>query len=79
MGRTLLAYSIIIIPYNFTEATIRVQNLPWLFLLLALIGIPAARTRRQVVAADMDGPATLHIDEEWRRRRSREMVEGRVP
>jgi exopolysaccharide production protein ExoQ len=77
-GGLLLAYSVIIIPYNFTEATIRVQNLPWLFVLLALVGIPAVRARRQVVPADVNGLRTLSVDGGWSQRRSREMVEESI-
>lgn len=43
MGSLRLAYIVIAIPYNFTEAGFRMQNLPWIFLLLAIIGIPQAR------------------------------------
>ena len=77
-GGLLLAYSIIIIPYNFTEASIRIQNLPWLFLLLALVGIPATRTRTQVVAADVNGVRTRSVDGGWSQRTSRETVEESI-
>ena len=76
-GGLLLAYAIIVIPYNFTEAAIRVQNLPWLFLLFALIGIPAPRPRRQVVTA-AGRSAPLNTDEEWWGSDLRESVGERV-
>jgi exopolysaccharide production protein ExoQ len=40
-----LAYTVIILPYNYTEATLRMQNLPWLFLLVAAIGLPRLSTQ----------------------------------
>ena len=35
----LLAFLVISIPYNFTEATFRIQTLPWLLILLASVGV----------------------------------------
>lgn len=39
-----LACVVVAIPYNFTEATFRMQNLPWIFLLMAGMGVPEPRT-----------------------------------
>jgi exopolysaccharide production protein ExoQ len=33
----LLALSVVVVPYNFTEASLRLQNLPWVFLLVAAV------------------------------------------
>jgi O-antigen ligase len=73
-GGLLLAYVIIIIPYNFTEATIRVQNLPWLFLLLALIGIPVSRPQPKVPAGITDTPTTFNVHETWSQSEFRQPV-----
>lgn len=42
-----LALIVVIIPYNYTEAVFRMQNPPWVFLLLAIIGIPAVDRMRR--------------------------------
>lgn len=46
---------VISIPYNYTEATYRIQNLPLLFVFLAVLGIPASRSaafRRKAKSRD---------------------------
>lgn len=73
-GGLLLAYVIIIVPYNFTEATIRVQNLPWLFLLLALIGLPVSRPQPKIRAGAVDTPATLDVHGKWSQSEFRQSV-----
>ncbi|MBK9170107.1 MAG: O-antigen ligase family protein [Bryobacterales bacterium] len=49
-GGLMVAYTVVAIPYNFTEATFRVQNIPWLFLLLASVSLVGARKRMRTAA-----------------------------
>jgi O-antigen ligase len=46
-----LACLVVAIPYNFTEASFRMQNLPWVFLLMAGMGVAQHRTELTADAA----------------------------
>jgi O-antigen ligase len=54
-----LAYIIIAIPYNFTEAAFRMQNLPWIFLLLGVIGIQS-RGKQKLYGDDFKASRRRH-------------------
>lgn len=42
-GGLVLACIVVAVPYNFTEATFRMQNLPWIFLLLTVSAAPVLK------------------------------------
>jgi len=74
-GALLLAYIVITIPYNFTEATFRTQNLTWLFLLLAVSGIPMTRSARKTDPSAESVPDAVGVDDHWQERLLRQPLE----
>mgnify|MGYP005838870173 CR=1 FL=1 len=48
-----LAFIVATIPYNFTEAAYRLQNVPWVFSLLAVVGLPLIEAGKQVASVRM--------------------------
>jgi O-antigen ligase len=60
-----LAYFVVAIIYNFTEASFRMGSVVWIFLLLAIIGIPKSRTPR-TAAIQVQSAKTIHTrDTRW--------------
>jgi O-antigen ligase len=49
-GSLLLTYTVIAIPYNFTEAAFKIHTLPWMFLVLAVTGSCAAAAAHSPVS-----------------------------
>lgn len=61
----MLACIVVAVPYNFTEATFRMQNLPWIFLLLAVIAAFALKECGAAMTPHGEGRITALDRDGW--------------
>ena len=65
-GAFRLAFFVLALVYNFTEAAFRMDDPIWIFLLLTISAIPAVRPRKDYARVEILGPNELEEDPEGR-------------
>jgi exopolysaccharide production protein ExoQ len=62
MGGLKLAFFLICLVYNFTEASFKMQSPVWIFFLWAIMAAPKPRVRPRVTASQIQNPYLIEVD-----------------